>query len=147
MDLSPAEKFNELSYYTLEHPDKGYFIHQHIVDAFQAQAADENTKPITIVFSLLGLYLYLEKSYTGRQVQLAHMKLAQNKHRWTLLDLPKQRGTITVSDVLKIESGLIRDLTIKEWCKSVWNAYHEWHPVIATLAKLELGVDEYVELI
>src|SRR6266540_4157759 len=98
-DLSPKEEFNELSFYTLGHSDTVYFIHQHIVDAFQAQTADENTKPISIIFSLIGLYLYIEKMYTGRQVQQAHMKLAQNKKVWPMLDLPKQKGTITVSDV------------------------------------------------
>jgi hypothetical protein len=89
MDLSPRKEFEELSYYTLGHPDTVYFIHQHIVDAFQAQTADKNTKPIGLTFSLIGLYLYLEKMYTGRQVQQAHMKLAQNKKSWTMLDLPE----------------------------------------------------------
>ena len=62
------DQFHQLSFYTLAHPDKKYFIHQHAVDTYQAQMADENTKPITIIFFLLGLYLYHEKNYTGRQV-------------------------------------------------------------------------------
>lgn len=140
MDLSPGKEFDELSYYTLGHSDTAYFIHQHIVDAFQAQTADENTKPISLTFALIGLYLYLEKMYTGRQVQEAHMKLAQNKKAWTVLDLPDHRGTITVSDVLKTEPGKTRDLMIREWCSSVWTAYRNWHDIIATLAKTELGV-------
>jgi hypothetical protein len=56
------EQYNELSYYTLGHPDKKYFIHQHLVDAYTAQKADENTKPIAITFDLVGLYLYVEKN-------------------------------------------------------------------------------------
>jgi hypothetical protein len=43
--------FNELSFYTLAHPNKAYFIHQHIVDAFKAQTADHNTKPIGLTFA------------------------------------------------------------------------------------------------
>ena len=55
------EKFYELSYYTLAHPDPA-FIHQHIVDAFIAQTADENSKPIAVAFALIGLHLYLDKN-------------------------------------------------------------------------------------
>ncbi|GHN01809.1 hypothetical protein WSM22_32980 [Cytophagales bacterium WSM2-2] len=62
MNSLPKDQFNELSYYTLGHHDTVYFIHQHIVDAFQAQTADNSTKPIGLTFSLVGLYLYLEKS-------------------------------------------------------------------------------------
>ena len=37
--------YEELCYYTLAHGDPA-FIHQHVVDAFAAQTADENIKPI-----------------------------------------------------------------------------------------------------
>jgi hypothetical protein len=75
---SKSELFDELSYYTLAHHDPSY-VHQHTVDAFIAQTADKNTKPIGLVFSLVGLYLYLEKGFTGKQVQQAHMQLARKK--------------------------------------------------------------------
>ena len=65
---------DELSYYTLAHGDPE-FVHQHIVDAFAAQLATPNSKPIQVVFALIGLYLHQERGFTGRQVQLAHMRL------------------------------------------------------------------------
>ena len=132
--------FHELSFYTLAHPDPVYFIHQHAVDAFAAQTADENTKSIKLTFGLIGLYLFLEKGYTGKQVQNAHVKLSQNKKVWPSLELPKHRGTITVSDVLQAEGSEPRDLMIKKWCESVWAAYENWHGAIAQLAKAELDV-------
>lgn len=46
--------YNELSCYTIAHGDAA-FIHQHIVDAFIAQTADESTKPISLTFALVGL--------------------------------------------------------------------------------------------
>jgi hypothetical protein len=134
------EEFHELSFYTLDHPDKIYFIHQHTVDAYQAQTATENTKPIAITFSLIGLYLYLEKNYTGRQVQLAHIKLSQNKKVWPKFALPSQRGEITVSDVIKSPAGQERDLMIKKWCVSVWRAYEDCHEAVSSLTKSELGI-------
>jgi hypothetical protein len=141
MDLLQKEEFHDLSYYTLGHPDPLYFIHQHAVDAYHAQTADKNTKPITLTFSLIGLYLYLEKKYTGKQVQLAHMTLAKNKKDWTMLELPLDRGLINVSDVLKAAPGNSRDLKIREWCLSVWAAYKQWHETISTLAKTALHID------
>jgi hypothetical protein len=137
---SPQDQFQELSFYTLAHLDPVYFIHQHAVDAFAAQTADENTKPIKLTFGLIGLYLFLEKGYTGKQVQNAHVKLSQNKKVWPSLERPTDRGNITVSDVLEAEAGEPRDLMIKEWCKSVWAAYQNWHQAIAHLAQTELGV-------
>lgn len=136
MQTSPQDQFNELSFYTLAHPDNAYFIHQHIVDAYQAQTATVQTKSIAITFSLLGLYLYLEKGFTGREVQLAHMKLAENKRPWPQLELPIQRGDITVIDVLQAAPGEPRDLMIRKWCEAVWNAYAPvWRDAIAALAE------------
>src|ERR1044071_3157209 len=108
------ENFYELSYYTLAHPDPA-FIHQHIVDAFIAQTADKDSKPIGVAFALIGLYLYLEKKYTGKQVQLAHMALARRKKDWPKFDLPQSRGEITVADVLNKQAGPARDAKIREW--------------------------------
>lgn len=138
--ISQKEEYHKLLFYTLEHSDMNYFIHQHVVDVFQAQHAHKNTKPIALFFSLIGLYLFLEKGFTGRQVQLAHMKLAQNKKKWPLLHLPVQRGAITVSDVLNSEPGHERDQMIKEWCSSVWQAYKNWHSTIADFANAEPGI-------
>jgi hypothetical protein len=120
------ENFYELSYYTLAHPDPA-FIHQHIVDAFIAQTADQDSKPIAVAFALIGLYLYLEKNYTGKQVQLAHMALARRKREWPRFDLPQARGEITVTDVLSEPAGPTRDARIRDWCASVWQAYSETH--------------------
>jgi hypothetical protein len=133
---SEREAYYELSYYTLAHPDPS-FIHQHIVDAFAAQTANQNTKPIGIAFALVGLYLYLEKGYTGRQVQLAHMRLAKRRQEWPRFDLPEFRGEITVADVLREPPGEKRDAMIGSWCDSVWRTY-ECHKEVAALVQTEL---------
>jgi hypothetical protein len=140
MDELNQAAFHELSFYTLAHPDTVNFIHQHIVDAYQAQTADAMTKPIGLVFSLVGLYLQLEKNYTGREVQLAHMKLAKNKKLWPAIELPLNRGQINVTDVLKADAGEARDIMIRHWCESVWAAYKESHKTVAALVSGELGL-------
>ncbi len=131
------EKYHELSYYTLAHGDPA-FIHQHIVDAFQAQHAAEDTKPITIVFSLIGLYLYLEKGYSGREIQQIHMRLARHKNNWEQFALPDTRGSITVTEVLAAPAGHRRDEMIRNWCQSVWDAWEASHPRIRDLVKAKL---------
>ena len=131
MDNRETE-FNELSFYTLAHPDAS-FIHQHIVDAYTAQTANEHTKSIALTFSLAGLYLYLEKNFTGKQVQLFHMYMSKNKRKWPAFILPETRGKITVSEVLATSPGPQRDNMIRKWCKNVWEAYRENRQIVIDL--------------
>ena len=116
-----SKLFEELSFYTLSHSDSDYFIHQLIVDAFTAQTADKDTKKISLFFSLVGLYLLIEKDYTGKQIQQAHTVLSNYKDYIPEIKLPENRGEITISEVLKSE--LNRDEMIKKWCSSVWKEY------------------------
>ena len=134
---SAQKMFYELSYYTTTHPNPS-FIHQHAVDAFAAQNADENTKPITLTFALIGLYLLIEKNFSGKEVQNAHIKLGKHKKKWLKFNLPEYRGEITVSDVLDTPEGPMRDEMILKWCASVWEAYAEDHETVANLVKKEL---------
>jgi hypothetical protein len=132
--------FDELAFYTLAHGDPR-FIHQHAVDAFAAQNAGPSSKPISVVFGLAGLYLYLEKGFTGRQVQKAHMQLARRRKDWPTLALPDERGEISIRDVLKAETGRARDEKIREWSASVWEAWRPNRQQIVELVHRELGID------
>jgi hypothetical protein len=128
--MTSEEIYNELAYYTLAHRDPS-FIHQHLVDAFAAQTADENMKPIKITFALIGLYLHVEKQFTGKQVQQVHMALGRRKHPWPSFALPADHGKITAADVLGAGD---RDNAIHAWCRSVWDAYRDCrHAVIELL--------------
>ena len=133
------ETYDELSLYTLSLRDPA-FIHQYIVDAYAAQHADRNTKPITLAFALIGLYLHIEKGYSGRDVQLAHIKMAKEKKTWPAFNFPVDRGAMTVEDVLKIPAGSQRNEAIKSWSRSVWQAWSEGHEQVRTLTKQELHI-------
>jgi hypothetical protein len=111
--------YEEVYAYTM---GRSGFILQHVVDAFAVQTANEATKPIGVVFGLAGLYLRVEKQFSGRQVQKAHMELARRKREWPSVSLPEDRGIMTVADVLAAYAGSERDAAIDEWCRSVWNA-------------------------
>lgn len=136
----PAEldAYDELQCYTLAHRDPA-FLHQHVVDAWAAQHADERTKPIAVTFALVGLYLHVDKGLSGRRVQQAHMALARQKQTWPAFALPQARGPITASHVMSTPAGPERDAAIDAWCAAVWEAFHESHAKIAEL--LERQVD------
>lgn len=137
MNISEEKAFETLSYYTLSHKQEE-FIHQYIVDAFAAQAADEATKSIAINFGLIGLYLHIGKGFTGKQVQKAHMQLAKYKENLPQITLPENKGEVTVFDVLAIPEGEERDKKIEEWMVSVWDAYINEHEKIENFLKLYL---------
>jgi len=133
------ELFDELCFYTLSHQDPA-FLHQHAVDCFAAHHASEKSKPITVVFGLIGLYLFLEKGFTGKQVQRMHMQLARQRKLWPAISPPKIQGQITVSDVLAAPPGLERDNAIREWCVSVWETWQTQRSLIVDLVRKELDI-------
>jgi hypothetical protein len=136
--MPPQDAFHELCYYTLAHRDPS-FIHQHVVDAFAAQHADAGTKPIKLTFALVGLYLHVEKQFSGKGVQQVHMELARQKRDWPSFALPHDRGTITVADVLATPAGSERDMAIHAWCASVWKAFRDCRKMV-TQFLLERGI-------
>jgi Family of unknown function (DUF5946) len=140
MMLEHHDLYDQLAFYTLGHPDAS-FIHQLVVDAYMAQNADESTKGIALVFALIGLYLHVEKGYTGRQVQRAHMHLANRSKTWPKLPFPSERGEIRIEQVLEAEPGCDRDEMIERWCASVWQTWFESRPAIVTIAQNLLGID------
>ena len=112
--------YDEVYVYTMGRPG---FILQHVVDAFAVQTANQESKPISVVFGLVGLYLHVEKQFSGRQVQEVHMQLGSRKREWPSIDFPKDRGDMTVVDVLAASAGAERDVAIDDWCRSVWTAF------------------------
>lgn len=117
--------YTSLMGYTLSLGDPE-FVHQYAVDAYAAQHPGPPGKPISTVFALIGLYLALERGYTGRQVQLVHMQIA--KQVWTHLPRPASPGELTVQHMLDTpESARLTQL--RSWMQSVWlswNAQHSW---------------------
>jgi hypothetical protein len=122
--------YDEVYVYTMGRPG---FILQHVVDAYGAQTATSDSKPMGIVFALVGLYLHVEKHFSGRQVQKVHTQLARRKRAWPVVDLPTDRGNLTVADVLAASAGHERDRSIDAWCACVWGAFHANRPHIVSL--------------
>jgi hypothetical protein len=131
-EASEQRAYYELQCYTLALGDLD-FIHQHVVDAWAAQQADERTKPIALTFALVGLYLHVEKRISGRQVQRVHMALGRRKRKWPAFVLPRERGPMTAARVMAAPAGPERDRAIDAWCASVWDAFSENRRAVAEL--------------
>jgi hypothetical protein len=127
---SCQDLYHELTAYTLSHAGQE-FVHQYVVDAYAAQHAAENPKPITTFFALIGLYLFVERHYSGREIQKAHMGLGQSKRDWPVFTPPMQKALLTVADPLHVPEGDERDDTIRAWARAVWAAWKREHPRIA----------------
>jgi len=124
--------YDEVYAYTMGRPG---FILQHVVDAFAVQTANDKSKPIGVVFGLVGLYLHVEKQFSGRQVQRVHMELGRRKREWPRVHVPEDRGSMTVADVLAASAGPERDLAINNWCRSVWTAFSPNRQTIISLLR------------
>jgi len=124
--------YDEIYVYTMGRPG---FILQHVVDAFAVQSAEEGRPAsISLVFGLAGLFLHVEKQFSGRQVQEAHKKLGARKRVWPAIAFPEDRGDMTAQDVLAAPPGPDRDAAIDAWCRSVWTAFaHNRHTIVALL--------------
>jgi uncharacterized protein DUF5946 len=121
---------DELSIYTLSLSDSN-FIHQHFVDAYAAQHG--SVKPIGTAFALAGLCLAIERGYSGRQVQQAHVVMAAGNpsKEWPRFELPPSLGPLTISHVAASQPGPSRDQAIDEWARSVWEAWNSSHVLVS----------------
>jgi hypothetical protein len=80
-----------------------------------------------VVFGLIGLYLALEKGYTGKQVQLAHMRIAGTRKVWPHQVPPGQQADLTVMDVLQAGTDEEKDAMIRKWMAAVWVSWADRH--------------------
>jgi hypothetical protein len=129
------EYFNELAFFTLNLNDE-CFVHQYVVDVYTCQYADNNTKPISLTFALVGLYLYIEKGYTGREVQKFHTLMSKNKIAWPNFTLASyQTLLVDISSVLACTSINERIELIEKWCIGVWEANKKNHEKVKDLVR------------
>jgi hypothetical protein len=131
MDAMQAA-YDEVYVYTMGRPG---FILQHVVDAFAVQTAKQDGKAIVVVFGLVGLYLHIEKQWSGRQIQKMHMQIGRRKRPWPAIKFPEERGKVTVLDVLAAPAGAERDKAIDNWCRFVWTSFSANRDTIISLLR------------
>jgi hypothetical protein len=136
------EHYNELACFTLNLHDER-FVHQYVVDAFTCQYADDNTKPISLTFALAGLYLFIEKGYSGREVQKFHTLMSKRKMAWPIFIVPYyQELPVDISSVIASNDQNERIELIEKWCAGVWEANKENHDKVEDLVRNYLGCEK-----
>lgn len=106
------------------------FRHQVAIDAYAAQHPGPPARRITLWFALAGLYLALDEGWTGRQVQVAHQRLAEVDKVGPALNRPFPAAAMTVSDVLAAGPGGGRDAAVQNWALAVWRSWQPCHAQI-----------------
>lgn len=119
-------RYAELAAWSLALRDPA-FLHQHVVDAYPAQHAGPGVKPIQTLFALVGLHLALDRGWTGREVQRAHVALGLGSRDWPVFPPPSRPGWLTAADVLKVAEGPQRVSMVMTWMASVWRAWAPAH--------------------
>lgn len=110
------------------------FSHQHVVDAYGAQHTGLYTKKVVPTMTLVGLYLMLEHGYTGKQVQRAHMVIADQTKDWPDFTRPTELASLTILDVLKVSDSEKLGM-LRKWCEAVWESWHGEHEKVIAFTK------------
>lgn len=118
-------------------------FHQLTVDAYGAQHAGGPTGGIYVAYSLVGLYLALERGWSGTMVRGFHGRMGRPDATWPALPRPPSTGDLTVADVVAagVRAGS-RDghaLLVERWGRSVWEAWAPQQAAVASLTERPLN--------
>ena len=124
--------YGRLTVYSIAHRSPE-FLHQHVVDTYGAQHVSEEAPALMTAFALIGLHLWLERGYTGKQIQATHGRIARVRKNWPRFETPHRDWTMTMLNPLEAPEGPARDAAIEDWARSVWSVWAPLHGEIAAL--------------
>jgi hypothetical protein len=130
--------YTELVGATMSQAGRAAAVQQLSIDAYGAQHSGPGVAPITTVFSLLGLFLAVERDVPGYEVREAHQRLAALDARWPELARPERTGEVTVFDVALADDAEDHVRRAHEWARSVWADWAPWRPTIMELTERHL---------
>ena len=79
---------------------------------------------------LISLYLILEQDHTMDQGARALGLVTQTKGRYSWLDPPSSRGSVTVADVQRAQCVEEHLAWVRQWAESAWQAWASHHTVV-----------------
>jgi hypothetical protein len=127
----------EVTGFELEHTAQLGRFHQLSVDAYGAQHADASGTGIRVAYSLVGLYLALERGMNGLQVRRIHQSMGKPQPDWPHFPRPGSVGKLTALDVAlagaRVSSVEGHINAVQKWARSVWEAWSAQHQAIAGL--------------
>ena len=78
------------------------FDHQYLVDIFCCETYAPETKPISIAFALVGLYLFLEKDFSWKLIQNFHKHLSKQNIILPQISIHIKNPEFLIEDMIKL---------------------------------------------
>jgi hypothetical protein len=96
---------------------------------------------MTVCFALNGLYLVLERGWSGIRARGAHGHLARTVARedWPSFEPPTVGGPLTVLDVALSADPAAQAVAVEAWGRSVWASWSHVHDVVRGMTDRQLA--------
>lgn len=129
--------YGEIAGFELEHAAELGRFHQLCVDAYGAQHPGDGSG-IRVAYSLVGLWLALERGATGLEVRTVHQRMGRPDGSWPRFEPPPDRGDLRAVDVAEAgaRAGSVEGHAdaAGRWAVSVWDAWRDQQDAVASLA-------------
>lgn len=111
-------------------------IHRLTVDAYAAQHPGEPSPQAigSVVAHLIRLYLILERGLPPERANAAMRWTTPRKREFAWPEPPPSTGEVTVLDVLRAGEPGEHIRRVREWARSVWEAWSPRHETIRSWA-------------
>lgn len=133
----------EVTGFELNHVAQLGRYHQLTVDAYGAQHSDAVGSGIRVAYSLVGLFLALERGMDGLLVRGVHQRMGKPESGWPRFPRPDDAGGLTVLDVATagVRAASIDGHAgaVEQWAASVWRAWSAQHEAVEALAERFAG--------
>lgn len=107
--------YGEVVAYGYDHPKHLGRWHQTCVDAYRGQHVGPEAPQIAVAFALNGLYLVLERGFTGYEARKAHGYLASTVESWPRFTPPRSAGETTVLDIALASTPVEHARLVQGW--------------------------------
>jgi hypothetical protein len=140
MNASPEcwRLYGEVEGFEMAHPSLVGRFHQLAVDAYGAQHAGGDTAYIRVAYSLVGLYLAIDRGMTRIQIREVHREMGRPDPSWPPFPRPDATGVVTIVDVadagFRAASVDGHADAVQRWAGDVWAAWGERREAVAGLA-------------
>jgi hypothetical protein len=129
--------------FELLHPTLAGRCHQLTVDAYGAQHAGPPTGYVYVSYSLVGLYLALERGWSGTDIRALHQRMGHPDPSWPLFQRPLLTAGVTIADVAeagaRVGSVEGHAASVERWAKSVWSSWADQRAVVIGLTTRLVG--------
>lgn len=114
--------------------------HQLTVDTYAVQHAGGTHPDKSVDIHLTGLYLVLEKNVKPPSLPKHLQRLSDSIESWPYFPPPDVRVPVTIRDIADATSPEQHMVLVREWSRSVWEAWSPYHAKVAKLVQRYLAI-------